>query len=358
MQDMRMTPRQILCAAALALLAAAPVHAQEVDANMAIPFYNTAHAVQGLYGQWFSPQAKAAQASAQALSQALRAHCTAPAGSAAATLQTARQAYVQSSRQWSSLSAVALGPLVERRSARLVDFRPMRPALLKKAIQSAPADLAAMERIGAPAKGYPALENLLWTQPVEPQTPACAYATLVAEEIGAEMGILSNGFAKLAAQDWSEDGDATTEAMAEFINQWVGGLERLRWADMEKPLRSAGSKPPAWEHLASGSTLEIWRAHWQGLRTLAVSVDRKVPQPGVDIVPIESYLRGRGLNPLADRWLKAVNEADAGMRALTEPTAKAVDAATKPLSRLKRLMEGEVAPALEVNIGFSDADGD
>lgn len=358
MQDMRMTPRQILCAAALALLAAAPVHAQEVDANMAIPFYNTAHAVQGLYGQWFSPQAKAAQASAQALSQALRAHCAAPAGSAAATLQTARQAYVQSSRQWSSLSAVALGPLVERRSARLVDFRPMRPALLKKAIQSAPADLAAMERIGAPAKGYPALENLLWTQPVEPQTPACAYATLVAEEIGAEMGILSNGFAKLAAQDWSEDGDATTEAMAEFINQWVGGLERLRWADMEKPLRSAGSKPPAWEHLASGSTVEIWRAHWQGLRTLAVSVDRKVPQPGVDIVPIESYLRGRGLNPLADRWLKAVNEADAGMRALTEPSAKAVDAATKPLSRLKRLMEGEVAPALEVNIGFSDADGD
>ncbi|WP_313238489.1 imelysin family protein [Delftia acidovorans] len=358
MQDMRMTPRQILCAAALALLAAAPVHAQEVDANMAIPFYNTAHAVQGLYGQWFSPQAKAAQASAQALSQALRAHCTAPAGSAAATLQTARQAYVQSSRQWSSLSAVALGPLVERRSARLVDFRPMRPALLKKAIQSTPADLAAMERIGAPAKGYPALENLLWTQPVEPQAPACAYATLVAEEIGAEMGILSNGFAKLAAQDWSEDGDATTEAMAEFINQWVGGLERLRWADMEKPLRSAGSKPPAWEHLASGSTVEIWRAHWQGLRTLAVSVDRKVPQPGVDIVPIESYLRGRGLNPLADRWLKAVNEADAGMRALTEPTAKAVDAATKPLSRLKRLMEGEVAPALEVNIGFSDADGD
>ena len=70
MQDTRMTPRQILCAAALALLAAAPVHAQDVDANMAIPFYNTAHAVQGLYGQWFSPQAKAAQASAQALNQA------------------------------------------------------------------------------------------------------------------------------------------------------------------------------------------------------------------------------------------------------------------------------------------------
>lgn len=351
-------PRQFLSAAVLALLAAAPAQAQEVDANLAIPFYNTAHAVQGLYGKWYAPQAQAALQSAQALRQALQAHCAADAAGSDGTLKAARQAYVQSAARWSALSAVALGPLVERRSARLVDFRPMRPALLKKAIQSAPANLAAMERIGAPAKGYPALEHLLWTQPAAPQTPACAYAVLAAQEIGAELGLLNDGFAKLAGQDWSEDGDATTEAMAEFINQWVGGLERLRWADMEKPLRSAGSKPPAWEHLPSGSTLEIWRAHWQGLRALAVSVDRKVPQPGADIVPIESYLRGRGLNPLADRWLKAVNEADAGMRAMTEPTAKAVDAATKPLSRLKRLMEGEVAPALEVNIGFSDADGD
>ena len=37
MQDMRMTPRQILCAAALALLATTPAQAQEVEANMAIP---------------------------------------------------------------------------------------------------------------------------------------------------------------------------------------------------------------------------------------------------------------------------------------------------------------------------------
>lgn len=350
--------RQLLSAAALALLAAAPLRAQEVEANMAIPFYNTAHAVQGLYGKWYAPQSKAALQSAQSLRQALQVHCAADAAGSAETLKAARQAYVQSAARWSALSAVALGPLVERRSARLVDFRPMRPALLKKAIQSAPANLAAMERIGAPAKGYPALESLLWTQPAAPQTPACAYAVLVAEEIAAELGLLEQGFAGLASQDWSEDGDATTEAMAEFINQWVGGLERLRWADMEKPLRSAGSKPPAWEHLASGSTLEIWRAHWQGLRALAVSVDRKIPQAGTDIVPIESYLRGRGLNPLADRWLKAVDDADAGMRAMNEPTAKAVDAATRPLSRLKRLMEGEVAPALEVNIGFSDADGD
>jgi uncharacterized protein len=47
MQGMCMTPRQTLCAAALALLATTPAQAQDVEANMAIPFYNTAHAVQG-----------------------------------------------------------------------------------------------------------------------------------------------------------------------------------------------------------------------------------------------------------------------------------------------------------------------
>lgn len=351
-------PRRSLCLAALSLLAARPSLAQDAPADVAIPFYNTTHAVQALYSKWFLPQSQAAAASAHLLHQRLQAYCAAGPEQAQQALQAARQAFVQSVQHWSQLSCVALGPLVERRSARLVDFRPLRPALLKKAMQSAPASLAAMERIGAPAKGYPALEHLLWTQPAAPGTPACAYAVLAAQEVGAELGLLERGFAQLAGQDWSEDGEATTEAMAEFINQWVGGLERLRWLDMEKPLRSAGSKPPAWAYLASGSTVQQWQAHWQGLRSLAVSIDRSVPQAGVDLVPIEAYLRGRGLNPLADRWLKAVNEADTAMRGLGALAPEAVELATKPLSRLKRLMEAEVAPALEVNIGFSDADGD
>jgi predicted lipoprotein len=33
-------------------------------------------------------------------------------------------------------------------------------------------------------------------------------------------------------------------------------------------------------------------------------------------------------------------------------------AAAKQLAALKRLVENEIAPALGVNIGFSDADGD
>jgi hypothetical protein len=61
-----------------------------------------------------------------------------------------------------------------------------------------------MERIGAPAKGLPALEWLLWTQPVAPSSPACRYAAEVAADIAREAAALAAAFDALAAQDWDE----------------------------------------------------------------------------------------------------------------------------------------------------------
>ena len=76
------------------------------------------------------------------------------------------------------------------------------------------------------------------------------------------------------------------------------------------------------------------------------------------MVPLETYLRGRGLNPLADAWVRQVERAGAALRALQPAPAARVLAAGRELAQVKRLAEAEVAPALEVGIGFSDADGD
>ena len=81
---------------------------------------------------------------------------------------------------------MAVGPLLTRRSQRQIDFSPTRPALTERAIESEPAGLQAMERIGTPAKGLPALEWLLWTQPVAPGSAACRYAAEVALDIERE----------------------------------------------------------------------------------------------------------------------------------------------------------------------------
>ena len=332
----------------------------------AVPFYDTVHALQGIYAHHATPQAQAWERSAQALTGALAALCQASPGSdAQAALQQARTAWRSTAGQWEALSAVAIGPVIARRTQRAIDFAPTRPALIEKAIQIQPQGAAAMERVGTPAKGLPALEWLLWTRPMQPSTPACSYAHEVALDIAREAAAVAAEFARAAQTDWGaeEQQEASTQAMSEFVNQWVGGMERLRWAHMEKPLRAAqGGKPPEYPRSVSQSTLAAWAATWQGLRSVTVqSASAAAPAPGAALVPLATYLRGKGQNLLADKLQQAVQKVDASMAQVQRAGVRgkaAIQQAARDLAALKFLAESEVAPALQVSIGFSDADGD
>jgi len=345
-------------ALALSAGALAPVAAQGIPAayaEVALPFYTPPHLSAGLASQWYGTSATAFAGSAQALVEGWQQYC---AGQGA--IGDVQQRWRSAATDWERLSAVGLGPLIERRSMRLLDFQPLRPAAVRKAITTAPKDLRGMERVGAPAKGFPALEWLLWTEPAAPNTPACSYALMAAREVQAEAQALQQGFAQLAQTPWDEDeSEAAPTLMAEFINQWIGGLERLRWAQMEKPVRSQGkAATPDFARSASQTSLQSWRAQWAALQTLAVHRAAAVPVPGKDIVPIELYLRGRGLNELAQQWVDAVQAADRAMTQLASTDKDAVLEAVKALNQVKKVMQDQVAPALKVNIGFSDADGD
>lgn len=342
------------CALPVLLVGTAP--AQVVPANIAVPFYTPGAFMQGVYRHWYAPRANDFAAQAAKLGPAVEQLCAA-GGHAGAALQSARQQWQGTVRAWDTLSAVAVGPLVQRRSLRQIDFTPPRPELIERAIRAAPADAKAMERVGTPAKGLPALEWLLWTQPAAPATPACRFAVLVAQGVDEEARALAQVFGELAQRNWLEAEEAAVPAMSELVNQWVGGIERLRWAAMEKPLRSAGGKPPAYPRAASDTTALSWRAQWQGLQALGAASGSDLPLPGDGLVPLETYLRGRGLNPLAATLASAAAGIDREMGRIT-PEAARVTAVARPLASLKRLAETQLAPALEVNIGFSDADGD
>lgn len=354
------------CVAVAATVTGLPgAHAQTGWRVQAVPFYDTTHALQSLYGHWAAPRAQSFATQSQALPAALRALCTAPAAQRDAALASARGAWTGTMLAWEQLSGVSVGPVIARRSQRQIDFAPTRPNLIERAIKTQPQGPSAFERVGTPAKGLPALEWLLWTQPAAPATPACSYAVEVALDVEREAVALSAAFDAAVRTDWAAEDqqERSTQAMAEFINQWVGGIERLRWAHMEKPLRAAqGTRSPEYPRAASGQTVAAWKAEWQALRTLAVlPADAAMPVPGEALVPLETYLRGRGLNPLADRLLKATQSVDAALAPL-EPTRSgsgaSVQQAARELAALKRLAEAEIAPALEVSIGFSDADGD
>lgn len=355
--------RNMLCAMA-ATAWALPAMAQTVPANVAVPFYTPPALMQGAYRQWFAPRASDLKQRAQALTDGVAQLCDAPANAPsqkiADTLARARMQWQAAALAWDRLSGVAIGPLLKRRSARQIDFSPTRPALIQRAIGTEPADATAMERIGTPAKGFAALEWLLWTQPVAPDTPGCRYAHQVALEIQREAFALDRDFGALAARDASADEAPATAAMGELINQWVGALERLRWASMEKPVRATGpgGRAIAFARGASGTTEKSWAAQWDGIRTLATAQGAHIPQPGADLVPLETYLRGRGLNPLANALANRAAQAHQALSEAHADDSASVLRAAAALAELKRLGEAEVAPALEVNLGFSDADGD
>lgn len=123
-------------------------------------------AAQALYAQWFVPQSAQASGSAQQLHGQLQQYCD-----GTSSLEKVREQFTQASQDWERLSALAMGPQIEHRTARMVDFQPMRLPLLKAALRKAPKDLAAMETIGGPAKGFPALEHLLWVDVAAPKPP-------------------------------------------------------------------------------------------------------------------------------------------------------------------------------------------
>lgn len=319
MQTQAQAPSTPALAAAVPHGTAASAPAWQHDA---VPFYDTTHALQSLYAHWGLPRSREFAEAARALPAALRPLCEAPAdggAAAASALEPARAAWRDAMLDWERLGAVAVGPVIARRTQRQIDFAPTRPALIERAIKAQPQGATAFERVGTPAKGLPALEWLLWTKPVAPGTPACAYAVEVALDIDREAVALQAAFETATAADWGaeEEQERSTQAMGEFINQWVGGIERLRWAHMEKPLRAAqGTRIPDYPRMASGQTVGAWQAEWAALRALTVQADgTPLAAPGQGLVPLETYLRGRGLNPLADQLRAAALRIDAAMAA-------------------------------------------
>ncbi len=304
---------------------------------------DTTNFIETVYHDWSAPRATEFARDSAALVPAVQALCEASPATAKAAMQEARNQWRSTLSSWERLSGVAFGPVLERHTQRQIDFTPTRPHLIEKAIKSAPATPADMELVGSPAKGLPTLEWLLWVKPVKPATPECSYAVQVAADIQRESDALATTL-PIAT-------DAHT-ALSELVNQWVGGIERLLWANMELPIQAAktsGKKAsPDFPRHASGAASVSWTAEWDALRNLATEGEGS----------LAGALRARNQNQLADTLIQTVKQTDTSMRNLRVTDHAKILAASSKLAELKSLVESEVASALEVNIGFSDADGD
>ena len=131
----------------------------------ALPRYTATHLVQMFDNHWLAPRTVEFIRRAEALQQALEAHCQ--GGLVMPVRQTWRDALVA----WDRLSTVSVGPLLERGSAQRVDAQPALPDALEKLLASGEAASPDLAQLDRQAQGFAALEWLLWMQPPPPPAP-------------------------------------------------------------------------------------------------------------------------------------------------------------------------------------------
>ena len=310
--------------------------------------------VQQLHAGWYAPRAREFATRAAHLAEATQAYCAADG-----PLAAPREAWRDGLLAWARLGSVAIGPLVERRALRRIDFGPTRPELLARAIDSHPAGEADMEQIGSAAKGLPALERLLFAVPARPGADDCRYAVELAADIAHEADAQVEAFDPANAD--TPDDEQAAAAFSEMLNQWVGAVEALRDQGMLRPLHQRQTRGSATLQLArdaSGASVAEREARWQTLRALVVP-ERGAPAAADAALPtLTSQLRGLGQGRMADRLGGAVRRAEVALAAAHDNAPARLQAAARRLAELKALVEAEVAPALGVHIGFSSADGD
>jgi len=336
---------------AIVTFAAFAPAANAAKAIQAAPFVTHAQFARSLYAEHFAPLASEFNEAATRLRDATQTLCEQPNAS---LLREARVAWGNSMLAWERLNAVSLGPLIERRSARMIDFQPTRPAMIEAAAQRSAQESPALDAIGAPAKGFPALEWLFWSDkrnpPVIAKSAYCAYGRALAGSVVQEAQALHQDFQVLAAKNWEEDQDAARETQVEFLNQAVAGLEQLRLKKMDKPART--QKASEFPRSLSDATVQAWRAQFDSIQ------DALLGKTESDSSSLDAFLRGRGLLSISATLQNSVARARSAFGPTLKPTPAATKRASKSIGAITRVLQEDVAPAIKISIGFSDSDGD
>jgi len=307
--------------------------------------------VLGLLTQHLQPRAAELQLAAQALVQSL--------SQGQAAWAQHRPLWVATMLAWERLAAVAVGPLLERRSARAIDFWPTRPAQIQRLLDSASiTSVQQLDTVGATARGLPALEWLLWK--TNGSGHAAAYASLLAQQVLTESQALQAGYQTLASTEWDE-ADAWA-LYGEWFGQAVGGLDQLRIKKMVADTRGKDSAP--WVRGLSGQTAACWLAQALGLQAFlvgspAAQAATQAANPGWPVAgSLNSLLLGRGhlrdsltLQERTATLLRTVQAARPG-------NAASVRAAQAALAQVSAQANGLAGDVLAISLGFTDADGD
>jgi predicted lipoprotein len=298
----------------------------------------------------FVPRVASFADAAPILAQSIDALCT---SADLQHLEAARAAWTRTMLSWERAAAVLFGPLVARRSATRIDFWPARSRLIATAMNARPVTIGDLEMVGAPAKGIPAIEWLLWTpgedEAIVTNPARCAYARLLAADVSHEAKELDTSFVQFAKTGLPDN--VANDAFGGLLNLALSGLEELGVRKLEKPAEAGGGA--SFPRSLSEQTIPAWQADWSSLRDFLVGDAARGESDN-----LEAFLRAQNFSEAADKMRAAVDGTTVAFQQTTEATAPSARQLAKELVTLRTVMVDDVASKLDVAVQFGANDGD
>lgn len=355
--------RALTIATALILLAAAGAACSGDSAPA------RADVVRSLTDQLIVPAYEDAASRLSALHEAIDGYCT----TGAPTLEEVRERWRAARLAWAHTAAFRQGPAMDRRSASLIDWWPVRPDRIEEALAERAAITAGdvVDFFPATQRGLGAVELVLFG----PGAPALAAS---GDAIGCQflraVSDVAATEAAAVATAWSDGTDGAGSFADRFTGSSAGGMDAFEAvtelvrgqaflittiADMELGRGLGIDRPRA----NLGSLVEGAAVH--GVADLlaklagAEQVYLGIDDPGLSAIIAD-------LSGAADERVRAAfSAAREAVAAVPPPLHDAATAADptlfeahETLKALQRTINTEVVSLLGISLGFSDNDGD
>ncbi|MDR0280981.1 MAG: hypothetical protein LBJ37_24210 [Paucimonas sp.] len=292
-----------------------------------------------------------------------------------ASLDTARADFLHAQKAWAELQPLLIGPLAEGNRAWQVQFWPDKKNLVGRQVEQLvsgdkPVDAAAVAKSSVVVRGLSAYEYILFDSKPEiandaqkarycPLLVAIAdYQKSLAEDILTNWNSTDGMLAQMTKFPNQRYADSH-EAIADLLRAQVTALDTLK-KKLGTPMgrMSKGIPQPL--------QAEAWRSQ-SSLKSLAASLAAaQTVWAGVDNQGVRGLL-GKDQKALADKidaaYADARQKLESNQRSLSElledeAGRQQLNAIYDSLNVVHRLHEGELAKALNIQLGFNANDGD
>ncbi len=305
-----------------------------------------------------------------ALGMAVDALC---AGPSEARLADARQAWMDAREPWEEAEVFTFGPLLDfpLRLLPLIEFRPTRVEAVAEIIDGDQVlSLEEVRLFGAPGRGFPALEVLLFTTAVTDfvaDERRCQYSSVVAADLQANAQRLLQAWAPTGddyrgqlvnAGAGSEAFPSLQEAVAKVVNRMWQHVEKIREIELGKPVGLDGGpvSEDGVESRLSGRSLVDVTDTLAGIAMVYEGVG--------DGLGLRDLLLAEGKN-FDEEFRARMSAGVAAVEAIGPPLTsaiverpQAVRDAVDALADLQRLIQVDFMGSLSLSLTFNDSDGD